>query len=1447
MNKKKTSTNPQSINKNSNLKKRNNDTNNTNNPSTDNSIDDSSKISEKSQTKKISKQNTNNYSSLNINAPPYKSYRKHIDRKKNANGLYKHIRGNNEKINTSYTNKNNQSSTNANNKDIINNSNSNINNNNSNSNANNNSNNKRNETPKKPKKILWSQNIASSSAILKGFMDKYNVNIIELKKYAFDKISSLSKDIIFQNLLSIKKQINNLLDIINQQNKLQKKNSQNDRYPFDYNKLMLNFIEDLTKKVEINTNKCKDDENDTNNRLENKEQLKTYKSNPSLLDLKVVEIMTKENGVSFEYPIYKKRSLSFKVEERLRGSRKSSEEISRRIQEKMNTAEKNREIFWRNQLKASNKINEKINIIKDKQKEEQKRKLNEIYNKLAKMGEQQKKIMNNKIQVVKNEHEKVAEINYIYKLKKENKDFNIMKKFKQSIIRRNQYLQERVNKTRRHYGGNITSTEDLTEDLREINITGTESNALDASEKKKFFRMKVDFLKKIFNENFIWELFEADYFDIDELVNISSLTKFELIKTKLRKEKETIDKLCIMNKNKKSSRTTTTGIINNSNNYSGTLNTIITGNKSSGYGDNLDDENTNYNNYYNNNDEYEDKKSRSFIVFNENDFSDIDYLFVKSKKKKKKNKKKKSKNNNSNNKNSDSNKKTENNEENEENEEIRKRLLRALRCNSMKEIRNIYYKEKSNENKITKYLVKTESSGKYIQSQLIVVPEDLSSTNNNMNNSMNDNNLSKENNLTNSNININDIKDNSNNQYISQSSGEKDISNNYSSKSNNMKNLNEEKKETEKIFHDIIQQSNLGNNTNSNEISNTITIKNDNLANILEKNQISIRWCKICNMILPLDLEPNTHIKSSEHQKLLKEYGLSIQEESNTIMLFKSIPGNINEELKTERMNAIKLREKKLKQKMALKAVKHENYRTYKQDFPSPNKQRIQKLSFEIEKQLFPNIKDYDSLESMLKELIKILDQKKQNDLNILRQTRVIYSLVEVLKKPASCHKSEMKSLGKVLVLILKILNSFSSLLENKNYMIVTNRISIIADLLLWVLNKPTKIPLGISFLPDLIQIITVHIKHRIAFECLLMKEDLLEYLLLSNIVGKFKAKYISLTGPAEITTGFGSFPLVLLKSLGMFETLTYQININYLTKPVYIKQTKISQNILYVFEYSEIFGLIQLLSILLLSNGPLRPNQKVKIKQQQQIVISASLLSIKIINNICRIDLNLVQNLMAQPINQEQIQHVILYIICYSLEYLDTLDEIKELLHEVLLLISYLSLQNERFQNLVSKGEMTIIQQICQLPFSYFSEKLLKDILFPTLITITYNHERNTKILSNEINLELIVLYLKEKIQLEPIAEEEVSEWSSSVTNENNVNNNKLIKINRESFLSGNNDKNELINPRKEASTTSSAKSCHDMITGNSDFVTLSHRFPIELWNKAQEYYSTFGKKKSS
>jgi hypothetical protein len=161
-----------------------------------------------------------------------------------------------------------------------------------------------------------------------------------------------------------------------------------------------------------------------------------------------------------------------------------------------------------------------------------------------------------------------------------------------------------------------------------------------------------------------------------------------------------------------------------------------------------------------------------------------------------------------------------------------------------------------------------------------------------------------------------------------------------------------------------------------------------------------------------------------------------------------------------------------------------------------------------------------------------------------MRGVKIVSCLVEILKKPAVCHKSEIKNLGKIIELVIQILMYFSSIIENRNYMLVTNRVTALIDLLLWVLNKPTKIPLGISFLPDLIYLITVHIKHRLPFEYLTMKDDFLEYLFLSNVLVKFKQKYVSMVGPLDLTSGFGSFPLVLLKSLSMIEALTFQINI---------------------------------------------------------------------------------------------------------------------------------------------------------------------------------------------------------------------------------------------------------------------------------------------------------------
>jgi hypothetical protein len=49
-----------------------------------------------------------------------------------------------------------------------------------------------------------------------------------------------------------------------------------------------------------------------------------------------------------------------------------------------------------------------------------------------------------------------------------------------------------------------------------------------------------------------------------------------------------------------------------------------------------------------------------------------------------------------------------------------------------------------------------------------------------------------------------------------------------------------------------------------------------------------------------------------------------------------------------------------------------------KGDTISVNRKRLQILCIELEKQVIPTIKDYEALESLLKDLIKILDLRKQ-------------------------------------------------------------------------------------------------------------------------------------------------------------------------------------------------------------------------------------------------------------------------------------------------------------------------------------------------------------------------------------------------------------------------------------------------------------------------------------
>jgi hypothetical protein len=133
---------------------------------------------------------------------------------------------------------------------------------------------------------------------------------------------------------------------------------------------------------------------------------------------------------------------------------------------------------------------------------------------------------------------------------------------------------------------------------------------------------------------------------------------------------------------------------------------------------------------------------------------------------------------------------------------------------------------------------------------------------------------------------------------------------------------------------------------------------------------------------------------------------------------------------------------------------------------------------------VFPQIQNYETVEAILNDVIKVLEMKNMADLHIMRKLKFIPTLIDICKRISMCPRQELKHLGKTLGLVIKIIQQFCSTRENRNYMLQTNRLMPLIELFNWCLNRSTEIFFGIDFLPNLFNILTTHLRHRVPYEC---------------------------------------------------------------------------------------------------------------------------------------------------------------------------------------------------------------------------------------------------------------------------------------------------------------------------------------------------------------------------
>lgn len=178
-------------------------------------------------------------------------------------------------------------------------------------------------------------------------------------------------------------------------------------------------------------------------------------------------------------------------------------------------------------------------------------------------------------------------------------------------------------------------------------------------------------------------------------------------------------------------------------------------------------------------------------------------------------------------------------------------------------------------------------------------------------------------------------------------------------------------------------------------------------------------------------------------------------------------------------------------------------------------------------------------MENTLRDLIKILEGRRESDLHIMRHLKFLPVIMEICKRISVCHKNDINSLMRVWELTIKVLMLFCGLTDNRTYMITTNRILPLIDLLSWCLNRPTKYVYSLVFVPNLFQILTMHLKHRLSADFAMLRDDVIEYIFCSGFILKLKQKFMSFDGGLDLSTAMGKVPLALLKSVTFLEALT--------------------------------------------------------------------------------------------------------------------------------------------------------------------------------------------------------------------------------------------------------------------------------------------------------------------
>ncbi|CAN6344068.1 unnamed protein product [Urochloa humidicola] len=136
----------------------------------------------------------------------------------------------------------------------------------------------------------------------------------------------------------------------------------------------------------------------------------------------------------------------------------------------------------------------------------------------------------------------------------------------------------------------------------------------------------------------------------------------------------------------------------------------------------------------------------------------------------------------------------------------------------------------------------------------------------------------------------------------------------------------------------------------------------------------------------------------------------------------------------------------------------------------------------------------------------------------------------------------------------------------------------------------------------------------------------------------------------------------------------------------------------------------------------------------------------LKVLNNMARLDINLLQCMLARSDLKMEFFHLISFLLSHCMnKWRVPNDQVGLLLLESLLLLGYFSLFHAGNQAVLRWGKSpTILHKVCDLPFVFFSDPELMPILAAALIAVCYGCDQNLSVVQQEISTDMLRSLLK-------------------------------------------------------------------------------------------------------